>query len=257
MRPLGDFDFITLFEVLEHVHNAEAVLMNIRKSFPEATVLASVPNTGSLASRLRLLFGRFPKQWIVHPGEHIRFWTLRDFKLMAAQLGYGMVCISPLRGPRLLTPFFPGLMSDALVFQMQPITVAAEKDIRAGATWCAFRPFSYILTTPCVGPAMSTTDHLAGAEPVIIASRDAPPFRLGYRPALDGLRGIAILLVLGYHSHLRFLPGGYLGVDLFFVLSGFLITYLLMQEWRERGSLSLKRFYWRRVCASFRPCSWR
>jgi methionine biosynthesis protein MetW len=133
MRRLGDFDFITLFEVLEHIHNAEAVLMNIRKSFPTAAVLASVPNTGSIASRLRLLFGRFPKQWIVHPGEHIRFWTLRDFKLMASQLGYAVVNISPLREPPLLARYFPGLVSDALVFQMQPVASPPGTDVRAGA----------------------------------------------------------------------------------------------------------------------------
>jgi peptidoglycan/LPS O-acetylase OafA/YrhL len=68
--------------------------------------------------------------------------------------------------------------------------------------------------------------------------------RLGYRPALDGIRAIAILLVLLLHG--GFLDGGFLGVDLFFVLSGFLITALLLQEWTERGSISLGRFYVRR-----------
>lgn len=69
--------------------------------------------------------------------------------------------------------------------------------------------------------------------------------RLGYRPALDGIRAVAILLVLALHGH--FLDGGFLGVDLFFVLSGFLITALLLQEWSERGSISLRRFYVRRA----------
>jgi peptidoglycan/LPS O-acetylase OafA/YrhL len=69
--------------------------------------------------------------------------------------------------------------------------------------------------------------------------------RLGYRPALDGVRAIAILLVLFLHG--RFLDGGFLGVDLFFVLSGFLITSLLLQEWTDRGRISLQRFYLRRA----------
>jgi peptidoglycan/LPS O-acetylase OafA/YrhL len=69
--------------------------------------------------------------------------------------------------------------------------------------------------------------------------------RLGHVPALDGLRGIAILLVLSFHSgHAR---GGWLGVDLFFVLSGFLITSLLVSEWASTGAISLPAFYRRRA----------
>ncbi|MDX6507198.1 MAG: hypothetical protein QOG06_1842 [Gaiellaceae bacterium] len=68
---------------------------------------------------------------------------------------------------------------------------------------------------------------------------------LGYHPALDGIRAGAILLVLALHG--RLLAGGFLGVDLFFVLSGFLITALLLQEWSDRGSISLRRFYARRA----------
>jgi peptidoglycan/LPS O-acetylase OafA/YrhL len=70
-------------------------------------------------------------------------------------------------------------------------------------------------------------------------------FQLGYRRWLDGLRGVAILLVLAYHFQL--MPGGLFGVDLFFVLSGFLITTLLVEEWQRRGSISLRLFYLRRA----------
>jgi peptidoglycan/LPS O-acetylase OafA/YrhL len=73
-----------------------------------------------------------------------------------------------------------------------------------------------------------------------------PGNRLGYRPALDGVRGVAILLVIGWHAYGR-PSGGFLGVDLFFVLSGFLITSLLLQEWQLRGSFSLPHFYYRRA----------
>ena len=69
--------------------------------------------------------------------------------------------------------------------------------------------------------------------------------RLGYVPAIDGLRGVAILLVVGRHAFLTPLNGGY-GVDLFFVLSGYLITTLLLEE-RDRSSrISLQAFYVRR-----------
>ncbi len=73
-------------------------------------------------------------------------------------------------------------------------------------------------------------------------------FRLGHRPVLDGLRGIALLAVFFFHSPLApYVRGGFLGVDLFFVLSGFLITTLLLQEQADRGTISLKNFYLRRV----------
>jgi peptidoglycan/LPS O-acetylase OafA/YrhL len=73
------------------------------------------------------------------------------------------------------------------------------------------------------------------------------PFRLGHIAGLDGLRGAAILLVLGIHAYLPFFKGGYLGVDLFFAISGFLITCLLLQEFDERGAINLKAFYKRRA----------
>jgi peptidoglycan/LPS O-acetylase OafA/YrhL len=69
--------------------------------------------------------------------------------------------------------------------------------------------------------------------------------RLGYVPALDGLRGIAIAAVVGYHFF--DLPGGIYGVDLFFVLSGFLITTLLLEEHASAGTVSLRNFYERRA----------
>ena len=70
--------------------------------------------------------------------------------------------------------------------------------------------------------------------------------RLGYRPALDGVRGIAIAIVVSFHAF-GWPAAGTLGVDLFFVLSGFLITSLLIQEWDRKGTISLKDFYIRRA----------
>jgi peptidoglycan/LPS O-acetylase OafA/YrhL len=75
--------------------------------------------------------------------------------------------------------------------------------------------------------------------------------KLGYVPGLDGVRGIAILFVIGNHIPLRsfhsLLPGGFAGVDIFFVLSGFLITTLLLEEFDNTGSISLRKFYLRRA----------
>jgi len=80
----------------------------------------------------------------------------------------------------------------------------------------------------------------------------APFVKLGYRPALDGLRGIAVLMVMLDHAgsyvwQSELLSGGGLGVDIFFVLSGFLITAILLEEWSATNRVSLKRFYLRRA----------
>ncbi|MPV38991.1 acyltransferase family protein, partial [Georgenia subflava] len=77
--------------------------------------------------------------------------------------------------------------------------------------------------------------------------------RAGARPTagriegLDGLRALAIIAVLVYHLRPESLPGGFLGVDVFFVVSGFLITTLLLRELRKRGRLDLPRFWVRRA----------
>jgi peptidoglycan/LPS O-acetylase OafA/YrhL len=74
-----------------------------------------------------------------------------------------------------------------------------------------------------------------------------PSTRLRHLPGLDGLRGLAVLAVVGYHAELSFLPGGFLGVELFFVVSGFLITSLLLAERRDHGRVCIRRFWARRA----------
>ncbi len=70
---------------------------------------------------------------------------------------------------------------------------------------------------------------------------------LPYLPGLDGLRALAVLAVLLYHAELTWLPGGFLGVEVFFVISGYLITALLLTEWRQLGRVDLKGFWIRRA----------
>jgi peptidoglycan/LPS O-acetylase OafA/YrhL len=78
-----------------------------------------------------------------------------------------------------------------------------------------------------------------------VERREAPS--LGYRPGLDGLRALAVAAVFFYHARIAWLPGGFLGVDLFFVLSGYLITSLLLVEWEAGGRIDLRRFWLRRA----------
>jgi peptidoglycan/LPS O-acetylase OafA/YrhL len=69
----------------------------------------------------------------------------------------------------------------------------------------------------------------------------------GYQPALDGIRAFAVAAVLFYHAGESWAVGGFLGVDTFFVLSGFLITTLLVTEWTNRGAIDLLAFWLRRA----------
>src|SRR3954452_3484090 len=67
-----------------------------------------------------------------------------------------------------------------------------------------------------------------------------------YRPDIDGLRAIAVVAVVVYHAFPRLLPGGFIGVDIFFVSSGYLITQIVVTD-LDRGTFSFAAFYVRRV----------
>lgn len=69
---------------------------------------------------------------------------------------------------------------------------------------------------------------------------------IGYRADIDGLRALAVLAVIIFHLNASWLPNGFLGVDVFFVLSGFLITSILFQD-IQAGTFSFQEFYTRRI----------
>ena len=78
-------------------------------------------------------------------------------------------------------------------------------------------------------------------------ARDQGPTRLEYYASLDGLRGVALIAILFYHSGVNWIPGGFLFVSTFFTLSGFLITSLLLYEWDGTGRIDLRTFWTRRL----------
>ena len=71
--------------------------------------------------------------------------------------------------------------------------------------------------------------------------------RSRYLPGVDGLRAVAVVAVLLYHADVTWLPGGFLGVDVFFVISGYLITMLMLEEHHRTGAVSVRGFYRRRA----------
>jgi 2-polyprenyl-3-methyl-5-hydroxy-6-metoxy-1,4-benzoquinol methylase len=87
IKKLPKADVILALEILEHTRNPESILdafvVKARKK-----VIFSVPNTGFIGHRLRLLFGSFPLQWRRHPSEHLRFWTMRDMRWWLKELGH-------------------------------------------------------------------------------------------------------------------------------------------------------------------------
>jgi peptidoglycan/LPS O-acetylase OafA/YrhL len=80
-----------------------------------------------------------------------------------------------------------------------------------------------------------------------VSNRTTGGVQLPYLPGLDGLRALAVIAVLLYHAGLPWMPGGFLGVEVFFVISGYLITSLLLKEWRHRGRIHLRAFWLRRA----------
>jgi peptidoglycan/LPS O-acetylase OafA/YrhL len=102
---------------------------------------------------------------------------------------------------------------------------------------------------PCSTVRSASCFGLPRGSPLNLAGADLPSeWRLGHRPSLDALRGIAVLLVLlGHFGVPGLAAGGTVGVALFFALSGYLITGLLLAEWSESRRIDVRAFYIRRA----------
>ena len=76
--------------------------------------------------------------------------------------------------------------------------------------------------------------------------------KINYRPEIDGLRALAVIAVILYHAQITLFgyepfKGGFIGVDIFFVISGYLITSIILKELVSTGNFSFKNFYERRI----------
>ena len=98
--------------------------------------------------------------------------------------------------------------------------------------------------------ATTTSRPIDAAEAVVAPSAsDAAPRRhrpMGQQPGLDGIRALSVAIVIAYHAGLSWMHGGFFGVEVFFVVSGFLITTLLLEERTLTGRVSLRSFWLRR-----------
>lgn len=111
----GQYDHIICSEIIEHLPDPEGLLNSLRP-YARKGIIVSIPNTGYHQHRLRLLFGRFPLQWVVTPGEHLRYWTRADFHWWAGQLGFRITREVPYEGTRWLKDLWPGLFAAACVY---------------------------------------------------------------------------------------------------------------------------------------------
>lgn len=99
-------DYCILFEILEHIPHSEKML-EAAYSNSKKGVFFSFPNTGYAVHRLRLLFGKFPLQWRLSPGEHLRFWTKPDLLWWLDSLGYKNFNIYYYKGVPILNKVLP------------------------------------------------------------------------------------------------------------------------------------------------------
>jgi methionine biosynthesis protein MetW len=113
------YDYIIISEFIEHVPNPEDLIRKLRKGCRKA-FLISVPNIGYYQHRLRLLFGRFPVQWVIHPAEHLRFWTVIDFQEWARQLGLEVIEVQSSNGIPFIHRYLPNLFGNQIVFLLRP-----------------------------------------------------------------------------------------------------------------------------------------
>lgn len=115
----GSFDFIVMSEFIEHIPNSEEVL-RIAGRIARKGVLISIPNIAYWKFRLQLFFGNFPKQWAVAPEEHLRYWSVSDFKKTAENAGLEVKEIRSSNGRKILRDIWPNLFGFQVCFCLKP-----------------------------------------------------------------------------------------------------------------------------------------
>ncbi len=117
LDKLPEVDYITGFEIIEHIPNPEEFISKIKIKARKAMIF-SVPNSGYYTHRLRFLLGRFPLQWISHPGEHLRFWTVRDIRWWVKAIGFKLDELVVYGDLGLLKDIFPKLFGRGMIIKI-------------------------------------------------------------------------------------------------------------------------------------------
>lgn len=111
------FDHVVATEVLEHVASTEEVLLEMAR-VSKKYLLVSIPNIAFWEYRLTLLGGRFPKQWVFHPKEHLRYWSIPDFKTVLDGLDLKIVDMKAGSGRRYLRDLWPNFFAEQVCFKL-------------------------------------------------------------------------------------------------------------------------------------------
>ena len=117
IEQLPAVDYIMALELIEHLPCPEELLQKLKKKAAKGFIL-SFPNSGYYQHRLRLLFGRFPLQWVVHPGEHLRFWTVRDCIWWVNSQGANLDKLVIYQGLPGLKKIMPSLFGQSIIIKV-------------------------------------------------------------------------------------------------------------------------------------------
>ncbi len=112
------FDYVIATEIIEHISFSEELLMEMSRVAREY-ILVSIPNSAHWTYRIQLLFGAFPRQWAFHPREHLRFWSIGDFKKTLSGVGLHAEEIRAGSGRRYLRDWLPNLFALQVCFKIR------------------------------------------------------------------------------------------------------------------------------------------